>query len=118
MTEKTIWSPRRIYLYLVCLITLVMMIVAAVNLARAVLELVYPGRPFYSAPVPVPAETPAAPEAYEKELRQQREAEERWARHAAVISLVGNATMLFVAAPLYRYHWRRIETGPAEGSAA
>ena len=118
MANKTIWSPRRVYLYLVSLITLVMMIVAVVSLARAVVELVYPEPGIYAVRVPAPGESPVAPEVDEKQLQQQREAQRRSAQRRAVISLVGNATMLLVAGPLYRYHWRRIERGAREGTAA
>jgi len=119
MTNKTIWSPRRVYLYLVSLITLVMMIVATVSLARAVVELVYP-EPGVEYPVrlAVPGESPVAPEVDERELQRQREIQERWAQRRAVISLVGNATMLLVAGPLYRYHWRKIEKAADEATAA
>ena len=119
MANKTTWSPRRVYLYLVSLITLVMMIVAAVSLARAVVELVYPEPGFvYPVRVLVPGESPAAPEVDEKQLQEQREAQRRSAQRRAVISLVGNATMLLVAGPLYRYHWRKIEKGADEATAA
>ena len=117
MANKTIWSPRRVYLYLVSLITLVMMIVAAVSLARAVVELVYPEPGVvYPIRVPPPGESPAAPEVDEKQLQEQREAQRRSAQRRAVISLVGNATMLLVAGPLYRYHWRKIEKGSSADS--
>jgi len=113
MTDKATWSPRRIYLYLVCLITLVMMIVAAVSLARAVVELAYP-EPGFVYPIRVPSPVGVeleVPEIDEKQLQEQREAQRRSAQRRAVISLVGNATMLLVAGPLYRYHWRKIEKG-------
>ena len=116
MTDERTWSPRRIYLYLVCLITLVMMIVAAVSLARAIVELAYPEPGFvYPIRVPVPGESPAAPEVDEQQLQEQREAQRRSAQRRAAISLVGNATMLLVAGPLYRYHWRKIEKSSVEG---
>jgi len=35
-----------------------------------------------------------------------------------VISLVGNATMLLIAGPLYRYHWRKIEKAAKAATAA
>jgi len=117
MANKTIWSPRRAYLYLVSLITLVMMIIATVSLARAVVELVYPEPGVvYPVRLAVPDESPAAAEVDEKQLQEQHEAQRRSAQRRAVISLAGNATMLLVAGPLYRYHWRKIEKGSAPGS--
>jgi len=63
-----------------------------------------------------PGEGPTAPEVEERELQRQRETQERRTQRRAVISLVGNATMLLVAGPLYRYHWRKIEKGSATDS--
>jgi hypothetical protein len=37
-------------------------------------------------------------------------------RRYAVLSLVGNAAMLFIAGPLYIYHWRKIEVEHAEAA--
>ena len=117
MTNSRTWSPRRIYLYLVCLITLVMMIVAAVSLARAVVELAYPEPGVYPMRMPSPVGV-EVPEIDEKQLQEQREAQRRSAQRRAVLNLVGNATMLLVAGPLYAYHWRKIEKGADEATAA
>lgn len=102
------WSPRHIYLYLVCLVTLVMVIFATVNLVRSLVELVYPQpemviSPEWAKDGALDAEALAASQR-EQQLNQQR-----WSTRSAVLSLVGNVAMLVIAGPLYIYHWRKVE---------
>lgn len=98
------WSLRNIYLYLVCLITLIMVIVAVVGLVRSSVELLYPDPGFY--PEPVKVEDGGLTE---EQIKEQREQQEASSRRYAILNLVGNAAMLVVAGPLYVYHWRKIE---------
>ncbi len=116
MSESSIWSPRNIYLYLVCLVTLVLTIFAVVEVVKAAAELAYP-TPTMPQPVPVPTAAPAeaTPQAPDKaqvdtawDLRQQ-EFQRQWERRSATLSLLRNIAMLVVAAPIYLYHWRKIE---------
>ena len=102
------WSPRYIYLYLVCIVTLVMVIFATVSLVRSAAELVYPQPVMGFAPEPVKtgdtdAETLAALQ------REQERNQRQWAVRNAVLSIIGNATLLVIAGPLYLYHWRKVE---------
>lgn len=103
------WSLRNIYLYLVCLITLIMVIVAAVGLVRSGVELVYPDPGYYSAPIKDDTSGITAEER-QKELDSQKEQ----SRRQAILNLVGNGAMLLVAGPVYLYHWRKIEVEHVE----
>jgi len=108
------WSLRNIYLYLVCLITLVMVIVAAVGLVRSSVELAYPDPGMYSIPIEkVPGQTQA-------DLARQAKVARESSRRQAVLSIVGSLAMLLVAGPVYVYHWRKIETElpPKDADAA
>lgn len=100
------WSLRNIYLYLVCLITLIMVIVAAVGLVRGVVSLVYPD-PGYS--YDVPAEKGGTSARTQADIEAERKSAQEQSRRQAVLELVGNGAMLLVAGPLYVYHWRKIE---------
>lgn len=99
---KDRWSLRNIYLYLVCLITLIMVIVAVVGLVRGTVELIYPDPGYYSGPVKEGDRT-------EEDIKAEREYQLESSRRYAIINLVGNVAMLLVAGPLYVYHWRKIE---------
>ena len=109
MAARSRWSLRNIYLYLVCLITLIMVIVAAVGLIRNVVELVYPDPGYYDEPRVVDGEPPETdPEILERDRERRLATERRW----TILSLVGNTAMLLVAGPVYLYHWRKIEAEP------
>jgi hypothetical protein len=96
---------RNLYLYLVCLITLVISIFAAVSVVRTTVELLYPD-PGYYALEPGSRE----PGLSETERQRREKAARESQRRQAVLGLVGSATMLLIAVPVYAYHWRRVQT--------
>jgi hypothetical protein len=116
---------RNAYLYLVCLITLVVSLFAAVQLVRSVVGLAYPDPGYYGYyeyPAPVDG---SGNEISEEELQRQEEIARDSQRRQEVLGLVGSATTLLIAGPLYLYHWRRVQaelpgrtTPDAPGTAA
>ncbi len=107
MTRIDPWSPRHAYLYLVCIVTLIMAVVGTVNLVRSVVELAYPQPSAVAEPIKIEVgvtDANAAAIAKEQQIYQ-----EKWSMRSAVLALVGNVTMLLIAGPLYLYHWRKIE---------
>lgn len=103
MNARNAWTPRNIYLYLVCLITLVITIFALTNVVRSTVELVYPE--------PARAVVPRLPEEANGDAAQQEEQAEfqrRWAQRQSILSLVGNGALLAISVPLYLYHWSAI----------
>jgi hypothetical protein len=96
---------RNLYLYLVCLVTLVMSIFATVNLVRSTVELLYPDPGYYGYGA-VPAKEPGVSD--EEQRRRERSARDSQ-RRQAVLALVGSGTLLLVAGPVYVYHWRRVQ---------
>ncbi len=99
---------RNVYLYLVCLITLVVSIFAAVSLVRSTVELLYPDPGYYGSYAPLPGQD--GPIVSKREIRRQQEASRDAARRQAVLGLVGSATTLAIAGPVYAYHWRRVQS--------
>lgn len=107
MTAQDRTNLRSGYLYLVCLITLVMVIFAAVSGVRNVVELAYPDPGAHAFE---PAYGPEGREALSpEERRDQQQAFRDSQRRQAVIGLVGSAAMLLIAGPAYLYHWRRVQ---------
>ena len=96
---------RNLYLYLICLVTLIISIFAAVNLVRSTVALAYPDPGWYGYEVH-PAEDGEVSE--EERARQEERARDSQRRHD-VLELVGSATTLLIAGPLYVYHWRRVQ---------
>ncbi|HTJ31904.1 MAG TPA: hypothetical protein VL738_01610 [Dactylosporangium sp.] len=116
MAAQERFSLRNLYLYLVCLITLVISIFAVVNVVREAVELFYPD-PGYYAQVPVKEPTTGA----EEQQRLQRAMRDSQ-RRQTVLGLISSGALLLIAGPVYAYHWRRIQAelpsrpAPPEGS--
>ena len=102
---------RNVYLYLVCLITLVVSIFAAVSLVRSTVALIYPDPGAYGYfGVPFPAEPGAEGQQIdEAERARQEQLAEDAARRQALLDVVGSAATLLIAGPLYIYHWRQVQ---------
>jgi hypothetical protein len=112
MNTQNTWSLRNLYLYLVCLITLIMVIFSAVNVVRAVIDLAYPD-PGYYMPVPVAPDGKPSSSDQAQIQQQQQDIQRQQTTRNAVLSLVGSGTMLLLAGPLWIYHWRKIERKPS-----
>jgi hypothetical protein len=103
-------SLRNLYLYLVCLITLIITIFATVNLVRSAAELLYPDPGYYGAE-PIRVEPDGTESQLSVEDRERLEKAGRYSqRRQAVLGLIGSATTLLIAGPVYAYHWRRVQT--------
>lgn len=107
------WSLRNIYLYLVCLITLIMVIVGAVGVVRGVVELAYPD-PYAGGYMERPVDGKGDPAISDAEWERQQELSRESSRRYAILSLVGSGALVLIAGPLYVYHWRKIEVEHAE----
>lgn len=101
------WSLRNIYLYIVCLITLIMVIVGAAGTVRTIVEFIYPdpgGAMFYPSKV-----EPAKQEAEIADLEKQEALQRAQSTRQSALNLAGNIALVVIAGPLYVYHWRKIE---------
>ena len=101
MAVQDRFSVRNLYLYLVCLITLVISIFALVQLVRGVVELAWPDPGWWE----FPAEEGLDPE--EQALREQRARDSQLRQ--SVLSLVSSSVTLLISVPLYVYHWRKVQ---------
>lgn len=106
MTVHDRSTLRSAYLYLVCLVTLVMVIFSAVSLVRNVVELAYPDPGSFAFE---PAFGPEGAKQTPEERRVQQQAMQDSQRRQAILGLVGSATLLGIAGPAYLYHWRRVQ---------
>ena len=96
---------RNVYLYLVCLVTLIISVFAAVSLVRGTVALLYPDPGFYGYVPPPDSGTSGREQAYLDEQRA-RDSQRRY----DVLEVVGAGTTLLIAGPLYVYHWRRVQS--------
>ena len=96
---------RNVYLYLVCLITLVVSLFAAVQLVRSAVGIFYPDPGYYGY---YPTGPDGGPVSREEELAH-RDFAENAQRRQEILDVVGAGTTLLIAGPLYVYHWRRVQ---------
>lgn len=101
------FSLRALYLYSVCLITLLINIFAITGTVRAGVELVWPD-PYQQVEVADPVSGELVTNRIDQALAE--ESRHRW----AVLNLLGSVSLLAIAAPTYLYHWRRVQRDRAE----
>lgn len=97
------FNLRSLYLYAVCLVTLLISIFSLTQMVRHGAELVYPDP--YSVSSPVQVAGPGKEVPSEVEQKRAAESSRRW----SILGLVSSASTLLVAAPVYVYHWRRVQ---------
>ena len=105
------WSLRNIYLYLVCLITLIMVIVGAATAVRSAVDIAYPD-PGYLTERPL--DENGDPLYTDAEWERQQDLAQASTFRYALLSLVGSLSFVVVAGPVYVYHWRKIEAEKSE----
>jgi hypothetical protein len=88
---------RSLYLYAVCLITLLVVLFSIVSLINAIMNAVFPD-PAYVDIYSKPENSPSA------DLLDQQE---RSNQIRGIKSIFTSLTTIVVAAPLYLYHWRQ-----------
>lgn len=88
---------RSLYLYAVCLITLLVVLFSIVSLINAIMNAVFPD-PAYVDVYSKPENSPSA------DLLDQQE---RSNQIRGIKSIFTSFTTIAVAAPLYLYHWRQ-----------
>lgn len=104
------WSLRRVYLYLVSLITFIMVLVGFWNLASNAVDLIWPS-PVYWVCTPTEEGLPEKTQQCEEERQQEEERQ----RIYNLQGLAKSALFLVIVLPAYLYHWR--EANRTEGSA-
>ncbi|NBV66122.1 MAG: hypothetical protein EBR75_03430 [Actinobacteria bacterium] len=87
---------RSLYLYAVCLITLMVCLFSLVSFIRSGVNFVYPD-PAYVDPYATKPQVNSALIAAQVKDQNQRQ---------AVKSMIDSVTTLIIAGPLYVYHWR------------
>jgi hypothetical protein len=87
---------RSLYLYAVCLITLMVCLFSVVSMIRSGISVAYPDPGYVDPYATAPKVNSAAIAAQLKDQNQRQ----------AVKSMIDAVTTLIIAGPLYLYHWR------------
>ncbi len=116
---KLRWDIKHLYLYLVCFVMLITVIVGATTLIRSGIDLLVPLPGQYKSPArpvdPFPPTYPKStlePEVIGRELQNQKEFNEKWQHdnnfRLAMQNVMRGLSTLIVALPAYLYHWHKV----------
>jgi hypothetical protein len=111
-------TPRNLYLYLVCLIMLLVGIFATVQLVRSVVGLAYPDPSSYSfyGGYEEPGMFGGGPD--EEQIEQEEDAAKDSERRYEILSMVTAGTTLLLAGGIFALHWRRAQAERSLPAAA
>jgi hypothetical protein len=101
------FSLRALYLYSVCLVTLLISLFSLVGLVRGTVSLLYPDP--YNGYVYAPPALEGTGVVEKEAASRERDLARRSQVRNEVLGLVGSATTAAVAVPVYIYHWRRVQ---------
>ncbi len=111
------WSVRNIYFYLVCLVTLFLIVGGAISAVNNAIQLALPDQPnvpltqIYFREHRFDGEQPAFdPPSLEKleELRAERESQFHY-QGWAMRRLLNSIALMLIATPFFLYHWKHIK---------
>lgn len=119
MKNKSAWTLRNIYLYLICFVTVIMILFGAVSTIRHLIDLIYP-TPAYMQTEEIMMSDYARLsregiykdmtfEEYKKLREREWELQKKRERVYSVKRFAESLSMFIVAVPFYVYHWRKIE---------
>ncbi len=90
---------KSLYLYAICLITLMVCLFSVVAVINGFLDIVFPD-PGYMDAAAYPDKTTAALDAMRKQIEDDNQ-------RRAVKGLLSSLSLIAVAFPLYKYHWKQ-----------
>ncbi len=109
------WKLRNIYLYLVCFVTLMMMVFGTVNIIGSITDIIFPVDYSYHIPK---MDTSDSTEPTEKQLEEARQREQQNRDMENKKRLIKAVSFVLVALPVFVYHWRKIENEKNHGMPA
>jgi hypothetical protein len=102
------WEPKKVYLYLVSLVTFIMLLVGSWNLVNTIVEIAFPVDDHYVCP-PHAGKDGGRTEPTEEDKQRCEEERERHKRNQQGWTkrrLIQNSLFLVIVVPAYLYHWR------------
>jgi len=106
------WSLRNTYLYLVCLISIIIIIIGLITFANSIVELVIQDNYYPSMTEKMSQynkDTPMAKADYEAQAAKEIAQQQVMDKNRRIKNSIESLSMFFVALPFYLYHWRKIQ---------
>lgn len=105
---------RNIYLYLVCFVTLMMILFGTISTVQRVTDLLFPTN-YYSYPVIPDKGAELTPEQEKQNaINQKRDQENQ--HNQSKKNVAQSVAVLLVALPTFAYHWKKIEREKKENA--
>jgi hypothetical protein len=115
---KRRWNIHQIYFYVVCFVTLIMIISGITSVVRAGIQMVIPipdaDRPYFDKPFVPGGETKSSlpKEVIEEEIAKQQAfydtQQKAYSFYNPLLMVINGLVQILVAVPVYIYHWRKI----------
>jgi hypothetical protein len=110
------WSIRNIYFYLICLVTLFLVVGGFIAAAQNAAEILLPGKPnvplmhlYYPEYRDGKADFNPPPPAELEARRQQQEIREGHYHSYIWRRLLNSIALMIIPIPFYLYHWRQVK---------
>ncbi|MHB1382667.1 MAG: hypothetical protein ACYCXJ_10670 [Thermoleophilia bacterium] len=100
---------RNVYLYLVCFVTLMMVLFGIIFTVQSITDLVFPTT-YYSYPAPVSEKDGKLSEEQIKQNEENRKMEKANQENQNKKNVAKAVAVVLVALPTFGYHWRKIES--------
>ncbi len=117
------WSIKNLYFYLVCLVTLFLIVGGAISGMNSAIQLTLPDQPNipiynlyypeYRADSSQQAFEPPPLEELERR-RAEQEQMDQYHRGFTKRSLLNSIALIIIATPFYIYHWKRVKPSGTE----
>jgi len=110
------WKLRNIYLYLVCFVTLMMMIAGTIGFISGITNIYFPVDYSYYETIPT---EPGKEIPQNKKIKEDaKKIQEKNRSNENKRQLISSLSVVFVALPIFIYHWKKIENEKEEGKQA
>lgn len=100
------WEPKKVYLYLVSLVTFIMVLIGSYNLVSRLVEVVLPTEDYYACVVPKSTDGTTQTQEEQQRCEEDRRRSQANQRIYLQRGLVQNSIFLLITVPAYLYHWR------------
>lgn len=112
------WSLRNIYLYLVCFVSIILIIFGLISFINSIVDIFivtdyYPISK-YEVLDPTGKDSAVTNPDYAAKLEQERVQQLELQKNNKIKRSIQNLSIFIVALPFYLYHWRKIELGQSQ----
>lgn len=107
------WTLRNIYFYLVCFVSIILIIIGLITFFHSLTNLFFPTDIYYPSKIEslnkYNENLGITKEEFQASIEEERKINEERERNRKIRDCIANFSMFAVALPFYLYHWRKIQ---------